>query len=500
MRSKQLGVGVILGVLLLAPVELVRGQRQGIALHPHVGGNLDLLEVWVQARMAYAGWPGVSVGIVQDQKLIYAKGFGYADLENKRPTTPDTLYRIASHSKLFTAIAIMQLRDQGKLRLDDPAEKHLKSFPIAVTHPDAHKVTIRHLLTHSSGLPREAGSAYWIDFEFPDRDQVLARLEKQATILPTESLFKYSNLAFALLGEVVAQKTGQSFASYVEEKILAPLEMVHSSVVFPEEHKAMLAVGYGRRMPDGKREAFPFVDARGLAAAAGVTSSVRDMARFVSWQLRLRKQGGRELLAASTLREMQRPHWLIKDWQSGRGLGFGIVHTDERDLIGHGGGYPGYMTGTQISSQENIGVIVFANSIDARPYPGARWSIIDRVFEWIVPAITEASQGKEKESIRPEWKNLVGTYRSIWSDTHILFLDGKMSMVDPNSLDPKKAVVTLEPVAEGTFKMADKLGKNGYGSVGEAVSFDLGPDAKVKRVKIAASYSQPVNYGVPTAH
>ena len=203
MRSKQLGVGVILGVLLLAPVELVRGQRQGIALHPHVGGNLDLLEVWVQARMAYAGWPGVSVGIVQDQKLIYAKGFGYADLENKRPTTPDTLYRIASHSKLFTAIAIM-LRDQGKLRLDDPAEKHLKSFPIAVTHPDAHKVTIRHLLTHSSGLPREAGSAYWIDFEFPDRDQVLARLEKQATILPTESLFKYSNLAFALLGEVVA--------------------------------------------------------------------------------------------------------------------------------------------------------------------------------------------------------------------------------------------------------------------------------------------------------
>ena len=133
---------MILIVLLLAPVEWVCGQRQGIALHPHVGGILDLREVWVPGRMAYAGWPGVSVGIVQHQKLIYAKGFGYADLENKRPTTPDTLCRIASHSKLFTAIAIMRLRDQGNVWLDDPVEKHLEGFPISMTHPGAAAVLI----------------------------------------------------------------------------------------------------------------------------------------------------------------------------------------------------------------------------------------------------------------------------------------------------------------------------------------------------------------------
>ena len=499
MRISRFGVFVVLGSLLTAPVGKVLGERKGIALHPHVGGNLDLLEVWLQARMAYAGWPGVSIGIVRDQQLIYSKGFGYADIKKKTPTTPDTLYRIASHSKLFTAIGILQLRDQGRLKLDDPVKAHLPNFNITITDPEARPVTIRHLLTHSSGLPREAGSAYWSDFNFPDREQVIERLAGQQTILPSESLFKYSNLAYALLGEIIADKTDESFATYVEEKIMAPLGMDDSSVVFPNKHQSQLAVGYGRRLPDGTRQVFPFIDARGMAPATGVTSSVNDMARFVSWQLRLRNHGGNELLAAATLREMQRPHWLVVDWKNGRGLGFGIVHTQDRDLIGHGGGYPGYRTGTQISSKEDIGVIVFTNSLDAEPYPGSTWSINDRIFEWVVPAITEAAEGRQEKRIEPEWQKLVGSFRSIIADTHILFLDGKMSMVNLNVPNPKQSVMTLEPVSENVFKIHRKPGTGGYGSVGEAVSFEVGPDKAVQRLKIGANYAEPVDYEVRTA-
>ena len=494
MNMKRLGFYLVFCSLLTVNSGRVFGERKGVALHPHVGQNLDLLEVWIKARMAYAGLPGLSIGIVKDQELVYSKGFGFADIKNKIPAGPNTLYRIASHSKLFAAIGIMQLRDQGKLQLDDPVKKHLRAFNIAITHPEAHQVTIRHLLTHSSGLPREAGSPYWVDFNFPSMDEVLARLGSQETILPSESIFKYSNLAYALLGEIIAQKTDQSFADYVEKNIMEPLGMDDSSVVFREGDKSKLAVGYGRRMPDGTREVFPFVDARGMAAATGVTSSIVDMAKFVSWQLHLRKQGGKKLIAARTLKEMQRPHWVIGDWKHGRGLGFAIFHTNERELIGHGGGYPGYKTVTNISSREDIGVIVFANSLDSEVYIGSPRSITDRIFDWIVPAIHEVEEGKEGLQIRPEWKTLVGTYRMPWQDSHIMFLDGTMSLIDPNTPNPKKTLNPLEHISGNVFKIIRKFRAFDYGSVGETVSFEFGQDKKVKQVKIGALYAKPIQF------
>ena len=219
--------------------------------------------------------------------------------------TSSTLYRIASHSKLFTAILIMQLRDEGKLRLEDPVKDYLPEFSIAIKHPNARSVTIRGLLTHSSGIPREAASANWQDFKFPTTAEVVERMKNQETILPSGDRFKYSNLAYGLMGMIIEKKSGLSFADYVEKNIMKPLGMDDSSVAIPDAHKAKLAVGYGRRMPDGSREVFPFVDAHALAVATGVTSSVTDMAKFVSWQLRLRENGGNGVLAAATLREIR---------------------------------------------------------------------------------------------------------------------------------------------------------------------------------------------------
>ena len=179
----------------------VHGQKNDLAKHPDVASNIALLEIWLKANMAYSGLPGVTVGIVHDQKVIYANGFGYADVASKKPVVPNSIFRIASHSKLFTAIAIMQLRDKGKLRLEDPVKKHLSWFDIQDAYPDDPQITIRHLLTHTSGLPREAGSGYWVDFEFPTIPQVKNRLSQLQTIFPSETQFKYSNLALTLAGE-----------------------------------------------------------------------------------------------------------------------------------------------------------------------------------------------------------------------------------------------------------------------------------------------------------
>lgn len=178
----------ILPFTLLVPflfVCTVQAQDTSIAEHPEVASNIRLLEAWLESQMAYKGWPGVSIGIVYDQKLIWAKGFGYADVEKKTPATPDTIYRIASNSKVFTSIAILKLRDEGKLQLDDPVAKHLSWFKIKNKYPDAPVITIRHLLTHTSGLPKEAPFPYGTDFKFPTREQIIENCpnRKPSTLL-----------------------------------------------------------------------------------------------------------------------------------------------------------------------------------------------------------------------------------------------------------------------------------------------------------------------------
>jgi len=461
------------------------------AEHPLVASNLALLEVWLEAQRAYWGLPGVAVGIVQDQALIYAKGIGYANLETHAPVTPQTIYRIASHSKLFTAIAIMQLRDQGKLNLDDSVKQYLPWFDIPNGCPQATSITVRHLVTHTSGLPREAGSGYWTDFEFPTTQQVIERLSSQRTIYPAATRFKYSNLAVTLAGEIVATVSQQSFAEYIQQHILAPLDMQSTSVVLPADNKERLATGYGRRLPDGTRTPLPFVDAKGMGAATGLSSTIRDMAKFVSWQFRLRESNGAEVLKASTLREMQRVHWLLPDWQSGQGLGFSIVHYAARDLIGHIGLYPGYATATYISPQEKIGVIVLTNALDAQPYPGQPWSITDRIFEWIAPALTTAIKGEAGPTQPdPKWRQFEGTYRSIWADMHVLVLDGKLSIIDPTLPNPKLTMLTLEPVAENTFKLEGV----GFGPLGELVTFELGGDGGARSIEVGENRALRVRY------
>src|SRR5919106_1771168 len=120
-----------------------------VAADPDVQGAQRLFSAWLEGQIAYRGLPGIVVGVVADQELVWAQGFGYADVQAKKPMTPETKFRMASHSKLFTATAIMQLREQGKLRLDDPVSQHLPWFKVKPADPDDPPITIEELLTHS---------------------------------------------------------------------------------------------------------------------------------------------------------------------------------------------------------------------------------------------------------------------------------------------------------------------------------------------------------------
>lgn len=169
-------------------------QNISIENHPEVAANLQIIETWIESQLEYNNLPGLSVAIVYDQELVWKKGFGYADVEKRTPMTPQTLFRIASVTKLFTSTAIMQLRDQGKLRLDDPVEKYLPWFKINNRFPDAPTITIHHLMTHTSGLPREAAFLYWTDHKFPTLEQIKEKLPQQESIYPAETKWKYCKL------------------------------------------------------------------------------------------------------------------------------------------------------------------------------------------------------------------------------------------------------------------------------------------------------------------
>lgn len=478
-------VGICLGAATAATAQENELESK-LASHPDVASNIALLEAWLEARMAYDGQPGVSVAIVYDQDLVYAKGFGYANVATEKPMQAGSIYRIASHSKLFTSIALMRLQEAGKLDLDDPIVKHLPWFDIKDTHEGDRPITIRQLITHTSGLSREIGSAYWQNFDFPTIDEVKERVAELETIFPTENRWKYSNFALTLAGEIVATVSGQSFANYVQENIITPLGMTQTSVELPAEHEAALATGYGRRMPDGTRAVMPFVDARGMAAATGVSSTVTDMAKFISWQFRLRAGNETEILNANTLREMQRVQWVLPDWDGGWGLGFGINRYKGRDLIGHGGGYPGYITNTRIDADEKIGVVAFTNALG-----GPAYTVLARAFDWIAPAITKAVKGTEGKEGDPAWRKLEGSYRAQWGDSHVLTLEGKLVLIDPTASNPKEGLMTLEPAEDGTFILTSE---NGGRAVGEQVMFELDADGIAQRIRVGVNWSERVGY------
>jgi CubicO group peptidase (beta-lactamase class C family) len=464
-----------------------QAKSANLAATEDVASSIRLLEAWVESQMAYRGLPGLSIAIVHDQDIVWSRGFGHADRERKIAATPATIYRIASISKLFTSTAVMQLRDQGKLKLDDPVSKHLPWFKLKNAKAEDAPITIRHLLTHTAGLPRESPFPYWSDFQFPTRAQMIEAFAKQETVYPPETEWKYSNLGLAIAGEIVATVSGESFEGYIQKHILGPLQMRSTSVVLPEADRPRLAIGYGRRLPDGSRALRPFTDAKAITPAANLSSTVEDLARFVALQMRDGPAGNTQILKGSTLREMQRVHWLMPDWKSGRGLGFHIIHRETGDLVGHGGWVAGYQTAVYFRPRDKIAVIALTNADDGRPYPGLPGSVVDRAFQWVAPAIARAASPPKETKPRPEWQKYAGKYRNPWGDSEVLVYGGELVLINPTDEDPSGEMAVLVPVKEHIFRIK---GGSPSGPHGELVVFEM-KNGKVVRVKIGENFAEP---------
>ncbi len=461
-RWSQLFGTVVLAAALVAP-HAVNAQST-IATDPDVMGAERLFSAWMEGQIAYRGLPGISVGVVYDQQLVWASGYGFADIAKKIPMTSQTKFRMASHSKMFAAIAIMQLREEGKLKLDDPVEKYLPWFHAKPATPDDGPITIEQLLSHESGLQREAGD-HWTTNEFPTSEELKKLYTSRQAPFAPNARWKYSNLAFAIAGAVVEQITGQKWGDYVDANIFKPLGMTESSV---DKNVPGLTVPYGRRMPDGTREIIPFVDARGMASATGVTSNIPDMAKFVSANFRSGPRGGAQVVSAASWREMHRVRAVENNWQSGTGLGFDMRRIGEKTYVGHGGGYPGNTTQTQIQLDDKIGVIVLTNTNDSNVGDIARQLAVT-----VGAAVAKAGKPKDVAAVTwdPAWERFAGLYRGKWSDQQIVLLNKKLVLITPNGANVDTPT-TLDPLGGGRFRV---IAPSGGGEVGEVVHFGEEP-------------------------
>lgn len=461
-------------VLLCLPGS--RGSAQ-VAQHPRVREAVELTAKWLDAQRAYRRIPGLSAAIVADQEVIWAGGSGYADLTARRPATPQTIYSICSISKLFTSIAVMQLRDQGKLRLDDPVSKHLAWFDIERTHPESGEITIEGLLTHSSGLPREAAYPYWSgpDFVFPTHDQIVSALSSEETLYPTETYFQYSNLGLTLAGEIVAAESGTPYADYVTSHILTPLGLSSTTPEIPAaERGRRLATGYGPLKREGDRQALPFFQAKGIAPAAGYASTAEDLARFAAWQFRLLAYRSTEVLAPNTLREMQRIHFVDPSGSPTWGLGFSAWKAGQENFVGHGGSCPGYQTSLLLQPEARIAVTVMTNGIDVNAGGLAR-----QAYALVAPAIKAARDSTPPKTADPSLAAYTGTYDEAWGgETEIFVWEGGLAAIGLPTDDPVAAITKLRKVGEHAFARVRDDGK-----LAERWTFEVGPDGRATALR-----------------
>jgi len=366
----------------------------------------ERIGAFVEQELARSQAPSLSLGIVQGEKLVLARSYGVLDRASGEPATPDSLYQIASVTKVFTATLLLAMRDQGLVCLDDPVARYLPAgtrLPIG-----GEGITLCQLVTHTSGLRMQPTNYVWNgrhnDNYTPEL--LLAGLPETSLLFPPGSSWSYSNLGFVLLGHALARAGGASYEELLRRHVLAPLGMSHSTITLDEDTRAHLATHYWS--DDPLTPTPPWIPGE-IAAQGGLTSSVRDLARFVSASFRdERVETG--ALSGASLRELQTPRVRRPGGDGGMGLAWFVDHDPERGLyLSHSGFTGGSSSYVALSPSLEVGVIVLTNY-------GAEPAI--RVGEWLLQEAVQTARDhlvpSEHEADtwygRGDWANAAWAY------------------------------------------------------------------------------------------
>lgn len=325
------------------------------------------LETLITHEVADKKLPALSIALVDNQQIVWAKGFGYADPSQKKPATARTIYRVGSVSKLFTDLAVMKLVEQGKLDIDAPVDRYLPDFK--PENPFKKPITLRQLMTHRSGLVRESAVGSYFDPTTPTLEKTIASLNATKLVYEPETRIKYSNSGIAVVGRALEVTQKKPFVDYLTATILEPLAMKDSSFAPTAEQqkelaKAVMWTYHGREFPAPTWEL-------GMPPAGSLYTNVIDISKFLSVLFKGGDGHKERLLKQETLEAMYKPQFAKKDDKSGFGLGFYVREWQGKRRIGHGGAVYGFATDLSALPDEKLGVIVVtsrdvANAVTAR--------------------------------------------------------------------------------------------------------------------------------------
>jgi CubicO group peptidase (beta-lactamase class C family) len=423
----------------------------------------EYIASWLSYQGAERAVPGIQAAIRLRGELILDFAWGVADVETGEPLTTTSLFRIASHSKTFTATAIMQLVEAGTVRLDDPLSRWVPELADA----EIAAVTVRELLGHQAGIIRDGIDAdYWQrGSEFPDRERLVRMGREEGRIASPNEYFKYSNIGYSLLGLVIEAASGRSYREYTDEHIVSVLDLERTGSDWDGERADEYASGHtGLIAADDVRRRIRHVDTRAMAAATGWYSTAAEVSAYLA----AHAAGDSRLLSEESKRMLQRRESAVPVGESLRhyGLGFELRELDGHDLVGHSGGYPGHITRTWLDPETDIVISVLTNAID-----GPADLLATGALQVLRLAIANAGEDAKVPGIQ-------GRYASLWSVLDIVDLGGATVGLYPGLPDP---TALAEPVAEVDGALRVKA-KPGFGAVGETVRVAHDADGAVESI------------------
>jgi CubicO group peptidase (beta-lactamase class C family) len=433
---------------------------------------------WLDAALAYAGrWmdyqmkaaeqPGCVVAIAKGGEVVWERAFGVADLRTGEALTAAHRFRVASHSKTFTAVGIMKLQEAGRLHLDDRIGTHVPSL-----HPLVAETTIAQLLSHASGMMRDGTrSPHW-QVRAPFFDDAALRGElAHPLVLGANSRFKYSNLGFGLLGLAIEAITGEPYAHWIAREVVGAAELANTAPDMPPGAGFPMAAGHSGRIPFGRGAITGDQPTLALAAATGFVSTAGDLARFFA---SLDPAAGSSVLSVASRREMTRRHWEVPHQSEPRhyGLGTMIGQVDGHTLIGHGGSFPGFISRSATVPDWGIGLSVVTNAIDG---PANAW------LDGLVSILHQfASRGAPSAGVA-DW---AGRWWNLWRAVDLVPMGDLVLAADPAGFKPFADATEIEIIGpdRGRVSLA-----NGFASHGEDVERGVDASGTADRLFIGGS-------------
>ncbi len=435
-----------------------------------LSGALDYIPRWIEYQMRQSEQPGCAVAVVHKGKTVLEEAFGLADLAAGKALTPRHRFRVASHSKTFTAAGIMKLREDGRVGLDDAVGRHVDGL-----HPAVAAATIEQCLSHGSGIIRDGTDAgQWNNRRaFATASELRAALSAPP-VIETGSRFKYSNHAYGLAGLVIEAVTGEPYVKWIRRAILEPAGLDDTAPDMPFT-KGPIALGHSRKLPLGRRVAIAGDNpTHALAPATGFVSTARDLARFFA---RLDPGAKDSVLSPASRREMTRRRWRIES-EIERHYGLGVAHgrVGEWAWFGHGGAFQGFLSRTVMVPEHGVAVSVLTNAIDG---PADAWS------DGILHILRQAARHGAPAAKLEDW---TGRWWSLWRPLDLVPMGDRVLVAQPELGNPFQDATAISVSGDDRGRIAES---GGYASYGETARLVRGRKGRVTEVWLAGTKLVP---------